>query len=92
MHRRGKKKVASLKVPLRDRSRQACGLTAQQEQNSQKLPSNRCNYPQSTVSSRLAEKSTHRQPSFGWVGGWVDGKRKGDVGLKRERERENNQK
>lgn len=65
------KKGSIVKARFPDRSRQACGPTAQQAQNSEKLPSNRCNYPQSTVGSRLAEKSTQRQASFRWVGRWL---------------------
>lgn len=69
--KRTKEKSSIVNASFPDRSHQACGPTVQQEQNSEKLPSNRCNYPQSTVSSRLAEKSTHRQASFRWVGRWL---------------------
>lgn len=90
-----KKKGSIVKAPFRDRSRQVCGPTAQQAQYSEKLPSNRCNYPQSTVRRQLAEKSTQAQEGCFWVGGWlvvwlvvVGEKRQAMWGKKRTKEKE----
>lgn len=68
-----KKKGSIVKALFRDRSRQACGPTDQQAQYSEKLPSNRYNYLQSTVRRQLAEKSTQAQEGCFWVGGWLVG-------------------